>query len=136
VLGILFRPALGRLIDRIGERPVLVADAAVLALICLGYGLGPGLGWGAWGIRLAYACFVLDQLLFAVGMARTSYLKRIAVDPKDVTPTLSLGVSLDHAVSMTLPALGGLIWTHFGYPYVFVFAAAISAVNMAVCNLA
>lgn len=136
VLGILFKPALGRLIDRVGERPILVADAAVLALICLGYGFGPSLPLGPWGIRLAYACFVLDQMLFAVGMARTSYLKRIAVDPSDLTPTLSLGVSIDHAVSMSLPALGGLLWMRYGYPYVFAAAAAISVVNIFVCNLA
>ena len=91
---------------------------------------------GAWGVRLAYACFVLDQMLFAVGMARTSYLKRIAVDPNDLTPTLSLGVSIDHAVSMSLPALGGLLWMRYGYPYVFAVAAAISVVNIFLCNLA
>lgn len=136
ILGIVFRPLLGRLIDRIGERPILVVDAALLALICIGYGVGPNLAWGSWGIRLAYTCFVLDQMLFAVGMARVSYLKRIAVDPKDLTPTLSLGVSIDHAVSMSLPALGGLIWLHYGYPAVFWLAAGISIVNMVVCSQA
>lgn len=136
LLGIVFKPALGRLIDRIGERPILVADAAVLTLVCLGYGFGPSLPLGVWGVRLAYLCFVLDQMLFAVGMARTSYLKRIAVDANDLTPTLSLGVSIDHAVSMSLPALGGLLWVHYGYPYVFAAAAAISVVNIFVCNMA
>lgn len=136
LLGIVFKPLLGRLIDRWGERPILVADAAVLTLVCLGYGFGPSLPIGVWGVRLAYACFVLDQMLFAVGMARTSYLKRIAVDPNDLTPTLSLGVSIDHAVSMSLPALGGLLWMRYGYPYVFLVAAAISVVNIFVCNLA
>ncbi len=136
LLGIVFRPLLGRMIDRIGERPILVADAAVLALICIGYGIGPSLSWGPWGVRLAYACFVLDQVLFAVGMARVSYLKRIAVDSKDLTPTLSLGVSIDHAVSMSLPALGGLIWLHYGYASVFWVAAVISLVNMIVCSQA
>ena len=136
LLGIVFKPALGRLIDRIGERPILVADAAVLTLVCLGYGFGPSLPLGVWGVRLAYLCFVLDQMLFAVGMARTSNLKRIAVDANDLTPTLSLGVSIDHAVSMSLPALGGLLRVHYGYPYVFAAAAAISVVNIFVCNMA
>jgi len=135
-LGIVFKPALGRLIDRIGERPILVADAAVVVLICLGYGFGPSLPWGPWGIRLAYACFVLDQMLFAVSMARTAYLKRIAVDPADLTPTLSLGVSIDHAVSMSLPTVGGLLWMRYGYPYVFAVAAFLSFANIFLCNLA
>jgi len=136
LLGIAFRPALGWLIDKIGERPLLVADALVLAGVCVGYGFGPGLPWGPWGLRIAYACFVLDQMLFATGMARTSYLRRIAVRESDITPTLSLGVSIDHAVSMTLPIAGGLIWAAFGYPYVFALAAVISLVNALVCNLA
>lgn len=136
LLGIVFKPALGWLIDRVGERPVLMADALVTALICLGYGFGPGLVPGPWGLRLAYACFVLDQMLFAVGMARTSYLQRIEVKAGDLSPTLSMGVSIDHAVSMSLPILGGLIWARYGYPYVFLLAAAISMVNLFVCNLA
>ena len=136
LLGIAFKPALGWLIDRVGERPVLMADAVVTGLICLGYGFGPGLPLGPWGLRLAYACFVLDQMLFAVGMARTSYLRRIEVKEGDLSPTLSMGVSIDHAVSMSLPILGGLIWARYGYPYVFVLAAAISVVNLFVCSLA
>lgn len=136
LLGIAFKPALGWLIDRVGERPILVVDAFILALICLGYGFGPGLLPGPWGLRLAYACFVLDQMLFAVGMARTSYLRRIEVKEGDLSPTLSMGVSIDHAVSMSLPALGGLIWARFGYPYVFAAAALISLINVFVCNMA
>lgn len=136
LLGIVFKPALGRLIDRVGERPVLVADAFVSILICLGYGFGPDLLRDPWGLRLSYACFVLDQMLFAVGMARTSYLRRIEVREGDLSPTLSMGVSIDHAASMTVPILGGLIWSRFGYPYVFAAAAAISLVNLFVCSLA
>ncbi len=136
ILGIVFRPALGWLIDKFGERPILVADAMVLTIVCLGYGFGPGLSLGPWGLRIAYACFVIDQMLFAVGMARTSYLKRIAVREEDLTPTLSLGVSIDHAVSMSLPIVGGLMWAAYGYPVVFGMAALISFINMFVCNFA
>jgi hypothetical protein len=46
--------------------------------------------------------------------------------PEDLTPTLSLGVSIDHTVSMTVPFLGGLLWMYAGYPAVFGAAACIA----------
>ncbi|MGE5577628.1 MAG: MFS transporter [Syntrophothermus sp.] len=130
VLGIGFRPLLGKLIDLLGERAILVGEAVALVFICLGYGYGPQLGQGTYGLWLVYLCFVLDQLLFAVGMARTTYLNKIAESPADLTPTLSLGISIDHAVSMTIPILGGLVWSRYGYQSVFLGAAAIAMVNI------
>lgn len=70
----------------------------------------------------------------AVGMARTTYLRKIAQSDADVTPTLSMGISMDHIVSMTIPALGGLVWELFGYQYVFVGAAVIALINLFMAN--
>lgn len=133
VLGIIIKPLLGWFIDRIGERLVLMTDAILLFLICLGYGYGPTLGPGQWGVWLIYLCYVLDQVLFAVNMARTTYLSKIADSRSDLTPTLSLGVSLDHAVSMTIPAIGGLVWARYGYPAVFLGAAFIAIISLIMC---
>ena len=59
---------------------------------------------------------MLDHILFALRVARTTYLKKIAVDPADITPTISLGITIDHAVAMTLPILSGYIWERYGPP--------------------
>ena len=69
-------------------------------------------------------------MLNATSMARATYLKKIAVDPADVSPTLSMGLSIDHAVSMVVPWLGSLVWNAFGYEYVFVFGALIAVGNL------
>jgi len=69
---------------------------------------------------------VLDLLLFGVNMARTTYLSKIAVKPEDVSPTLALGVTINHAVSMSLPAVGGLMWMSLGHSAVFMAAACIA----------
>ena len=69
------------------------------------------------------------SLMFATGMARTTYLDKIAVEKSDLAPTLSLGVSLDHLVSMTVPTLGGLLWDRSGYAYVFLAAAVLAVLN-------
>jgi len=128
-VGIVFQPQLGRLIDRLGERAVLAADALLMIGVCLGYGFAHRLPL-AQPVHLVYVCYVLDQILFACGIARATYLDKIADSEADIHASLSLGVSIDHAVSMSIPALGGLAWQRFGFPYVFLGAAAIALGNL------
>ncbi len=130
VIGIFFKPWLGRMIDRIGERPILIGEALSLIMVCLVYGFAGHLGLGSLGVYLVYLCYIADQVLFAVSMARTTYLHKQLVHEEDFTPTLSLGVSLDHFVAMSIPALGGLLWEAWGYEAIFVAAAMIAAVNL------
>ena len=65
-------------------------------------------------------------------MARTTYMKKIALKPEDVSPSLSLGTSIDHVVTIFLPILGGLAWYKGGpggYRYVFLGGAVIALLN-------
>jgi len=128
-IGIIFQPQLGKLIDRLGERAILMCDALLLIGVCLGYGFARELPL-ARPVHLVYVCYALDHILFAAGMARTTYLDKIAESEADVHASLSVGVSIDHAVSMSIPALGGWVWMGYGFPYVFLGAAGI-----ALCNL-
>jgi hypothetical protein len=77
-----------------------------------------------------YVCYVLDHVLFATGMARATYLDKIAEKETDIHASLSVGVTIDHAVSMSLPTLGGMLWMAYGFPYVFVAAAVLAALNL------
>jgi len=130
LLGVLFQPALGRAIDRFGERAVLIVDSLVIFGICMGYGYGHRLPDPRLGLGLLCACLVLDQLFFGVDMARDTYLAKIARRPEDVAPSLSLGVSINHAVSMSLPALGGWAWARYGHPVVFLGAAGVAVLML------
>lgn len=59
----------------------------------------------------------------------------MAETPADISPTLSLGISIDHIVAMFLPMLGGLAWRSAGergYRWVFLGGAAIAAINFVV----
>jgi len=118
-LGVVFRQAFGEAVDRFGERKVFYADAAILFVICAGFALSRN-------IWVLYALYILDNLMFATRIARTTYLDKIAVDRKDIPATLSLGVTLDHAASMTVPVLGGLLWAACGYPAVFWTASVVA----------
>lgn len=128
VLGMLFQPLLGHAIDRFGERRVLMVDALLIAGVCVGYGYGHLLSHRNLALGMLYGCFVLDQLLFGTGMARDTYLAKIAVRQEDVAPSLSLGVSINHIVSMSIPFAGGLIWMRYGHGAVFAGAAGVAAI--------
>lgn len=134
-IGIFFHPLLGRLIDRLGERTILVGNAVGVFVICLGYGLSHHLQSQWLLLHILYACFVCDHLLFGTSMARTTYLSKIALRREDISPTLALGVSLDHVISMLVPALGGMLWVSYGYPAVFYAAAAVAVVMLGLALL-
>jgi len=119
VAGLVVRPLVGRLIDRWGERRSLVLEGVLLATVCATYsvaGLYPG--WRP-ALYAAMSAYVLDQLCFAVSMARTTYLSKIAESPEDIPGSLAAGMSIDHVVSMTVPIVGGAVWAAFGFQYVF-----------------
>jgi hypothetical protein len=135
VLGIVFKPALGRMIDHLGERFVLMADAVLLIGVCLGYGFGRSLLPAPFALFLVYACYVMDMLLFSMEMARSIYLDKIALSREDVAPSLTLGVSIDHSVSMSIPSLGGLIWALYGFQWVFAGAAGVAFITLFAASL-
>ena len=129
VLGIFFKPALGAAIDRLGERTIIMAESVALTAVCLGYGFAGDVFPAAVVLAVVYACFLGDSLLFACIMARTTYLSKIVENKNDLTPTLSMGVSVDHTVSMTIPFFAGLLWESAGFRYVFLVAAVLAMLN-------
>ncbi len=131
--GMLFKPYVGRLIDDRGEKFVLGAEAVFLFAVCIGYAvaekLGAALNVASLALVITAGCYIIDQLLTAAGMARATYVKKIAEKAEDISPTLSMGISMDHAVSMLVPFAGSLIWNAFGYQAVFITGAFIAVMN-------
>ncbi len=130
VIGILFQPALGWMIDHLGERTVLASEAILLVLVCFGYGFSKFLLPEGVAFYFVCACYLLDQMLMSVGMARSTYMKKIAMDEGDIQPALTAGITIDHIFSISAALLGGLIWNAFGFQYVFLFGAGIALVNL------
>lgn len=124
------RKLIGRWIDRRGERFVLTLEAVLLFAICLGYAFSARIFPAGVAVIIIAGCYVIDNSMSAVEMARSTYVRKIAVDLSDVTPTLSTGVSLQHIASMVIPVFGGLLWTAVGYPAVFIAAAVIAFLNL------
>jgi predicted MFS family arabinose efflux permease len=129
VIGIFFKPMLGKAIDKLGERFILTAEAAILVFVCLGYGFSKSIFSETTAMFIVFACYILDQMLIAVTMARATYLQKIAVKPEDVSQTLTMGVSIDHIFSIFLAVFGGFVWVKWGYQYVFLIGAIIAVIN-------
>ena len=140
-LGMFFMPQLGKWIDRFGVKKLLYADALSFIFVYLCYGaLSQGFNTGAlakvgFPLLLTCALFVVDRLSSQMGIIRTIYLKSIARDNADVTPTLSLAMMMDHIVSIIVGVTGGLAWVKFGSHYIFYAVAALSLVNLVVAIL-
>ncbi len=128
LIGLWLQPMLGRFIDHFGEKRILMVDSVLVATVCAGYGCAHLIGNQALALWVLYVCYVTDHLLFGVNMARTTYLSKIAIKPEDVSPTLSMGVTINHIVSMSVPALGGLMWVYWGHHTVFIAAAGIAVI--------
>lgn len=124
------RKLIGKLIDSRGERFVLTLEAILLFAICLGYAFSGRIFSASVAVVIIAGCYVIDNSMSAVEMARSTYVRKIAVDLADVTPTLSTGVSLQHIASMVIPIFGGLLWLHVGYQAVFMAAAVIAFLNL------
>lgn len=130
-IALVFRPLLGLAIDRWGERMVIIVESIILITICIFYGFAPLWMPAHIALTVIMACYIIDQLLFAVHISRTTYLNRIADSQSDIAPTLSMGLTIDHAVSMIVPMGGGLVWAYFGVQWVFAAAGVIALLNLA-----
>lgn len=129
IIGILFQPILGRAIDKLGEKFVLASEAVLLVFVCLGYGFGKSVFSENTAFAIACACYLLDQVLMSVSMARSTYMKKIALQESDIQPALSASITIDHFFSIGIALIGGVIWNQFGFQYVFLFGVLIAVVN-------
>jgi len=137
-LGIFFIPWAGRLADRLGIKTMMYAEGFSFIGIYILFGIfSAGLMSGSFAaagvsVFIVYVLFIIDRMTMQLGMIRALYLRTIALDKSEITPTLSTGMSLDHAISIICAFLGGLVWEAWGPQYVFFIAAVLSLGNVIV----
>lgn len=116
IIGLFTQPFIGWSIKRFGERNVTIFDSVALSLLCLAYAFAPGLLPLHWTVVVITVCFVLDNLLFALGMARNTYLAKISESPQDITSGIYTGIAINHVASISYGVIGGIIWARTGGP--------------------
>jgi len=126
VINWLAAPAIGRLIDRTGERRVLMFYSGCMVLFFIGYAFISS-RLALWGL------FILDNALFSLGMALTTYVRKIA-PVSEHTPTLSMGVAMNHVAAVLVPLAGAFLWKYAGFRSAFLGGAAIAVVGVWVAS--
>jgi predicted MFS family arabinose efflux permease len=120
---IFLNPLLGRLMDRLGYKIILVADTVILFFLCLVYGFSHRFFDQQTAFIIVSVAFVLDAMLFMVGMARAKYVKTLAESKEEITTALSAGISINHLISILIAVAGGLLWESLGLEVLFSMAA-------------
>jgi len=123
-IGYFLSPRVGRLIDRVGERKVLVFYYSFVTLMFIGYAF-------LQGKYILYAVYILDNATFVFNTGLTTYVNKIA--PKsEHRPTLSMGVAANHVASVTMPFVGGILWATLGYRWAFLIGIPAAAASISI----
>lgn len=125
-LNIYTRQMMGGLVDRFGERKILIFNYSVLIFIFLGYAY-------VTYIPLLYVLYCLDNVLFGFSMAKTTYLDKIA-PREDVTACLAFGITLNHVSAVSLLPAVGFLWGEYGNAMPFLIGVAILVLSIIVSN--
>lgn len=127
--GILFSPLIGRIIDKLGYKFVMVTDTLLLVLVCLLYGFAHRIF--SPGIAFIVVCvnYILDSIISLASMASNIYVQRIASNQDEITATLSTGISVNHVISIFIALMGGWIWKVTGIEVLFSLSAFLGLLN-------
>jgi predicted MFS family arabinose efflux permease len=120
---IIVAPLVGKLLDKIGYKKIILVDSLLLIFVCFIYGFSHRIFTPTVAFVVVSVIFVIDAVLFTVGMSRAMYVKTLSKSSEEVTSTLSTGLSINHFVSIFIAMGGGLLWEALGVETLFSLAA-------------
>jgi MFS family permease len=129
VFGTIFSPFMGRLIDRLGYKFVMVTDTLLLVAVCILYGFAHRIFPANVAFIVVCVNYVLDSIISLASMASNVYVQSIASSREEITATLSTGVSVNHVISILIALLGGYIWDVVGIEALFTLSAVLGVIN-------
>ena len=131
ICGFFCAPLVGRIIDRVGYKAVMISDTLILVIVCFFYGFAHHL----FPMHIAfYICcvnYVLDSIISMASMASSVYVKDISDSAEEVRATISTGISVNHLISVLIALFGGWIWRGLGIETLFILSAVLGLCNSA-----
>ncbi len=124
-------PIVGKIIDRLGYKVVMVADTLILVIVCFFYGFAHHIFPKDVAFIICCANYVLDAVISLASMASNVYVKDLADNPEEVKATISTGVSINHVITIFIALCGGWIWESLGIETLFVASAVLGLANSA-----
>jgi len=121
VINYFLNPLIGKAIIRFGERKVLSLEYSSLVMIFIGYAFVESK-------MIIATLYVLDHIFFNFSMGIRTYFQKIG-DPKDISPSMAVGFTINHIAAVIIPALGGLMWI-LDYRIPFIAGAVMSAISL------
>ena len=129
LINIFFNPLIGRIIDKLGYRMVMIGDTCILFFVCLVYGFAGRFFSHQTAQMVISVAFIMDMMLSNASIASSIYVGRISENKEEMTSTLSTGLSLNHLVSVLIALAGGVIWENVGVGVLFSMAAVMAVGN-------
>lgn len=124
-------PIVGKIIDKLGYKTVMIADTLLLAVVCFFYGFAHHL----FPMRTAfYVCcvnYILDSVISLAAMAANVYVQDISETQDEIQKTVSTGLSVNHLITVLIALFGGWIWKTLGVETLFVLSAILGLFNSA-----
>ena len=131
VCSYLASPIVGRIIDRIGYKVVMISDTLILVIVCFFYGFAHHLFPMHIAFIICCANYVLDAVISLASMAANVYVQDLADNGEEVKATISTGLSVNHLVTILVALFGGWIWKTLGIETLFILSAVLGLCNSA-----
>ncbi|MBP5163715.1 MAG: MFS transporter [Spirochaetales bacterium] len=131
ICGTILSPYVGKLIDRIGYKTVMISDTLLLVIVCFFYGFSEYF----FSVRVSFviccAMYVMDSIISLASMASNVYVQELSDGPEETRATIATGVSVNHFVTIFVALLGGWVWRATGIQTLFTISAVIGLLNSA-----
>jgi len=124
-------PIVGRIIDRIGYKAVMVADTLLLVIVCFFYGFAHHIFPHEVASVVCCVAYILDSIISLASMASNVYVQDLADNQEEVKATISTGVSINHLITIFIALCGGWIWQVLGIELLFIISAVLGLCNSA-----
>lgn len=127
----LLSPLVGKLIDRVGYKAVMVSDTLILVVVCFFYGFAEHFFPTNVSFVICCCMYVLDSVISLASMASNVYVQDLSDSPEETRATIATGVSVNHFVTIFVALLGGWVWKITGIETLFTISAVIGLLNSA-----
>ena len=124
-------PLVGRIIDKVGYKTVMVADTLILVIVCFFYGFAHHLFPRDIAFIVCCINYILDAVISQASMAANVYVQELADSPDETKATISTGVSINHVITIFIALFGGWIWQTLGIELLFIISAILGLCNSA-----
>ena len=124
-------PIVGRIIDKLGYKVVMVSDTLILVIVCFFYGFAHDIFPKDVAFIVCCVNYVLDSVISLAAMASNVYVQDLADNQDEVKATISTGVSINHVITIFIALFGGWIWETLGMETLFIASAVLGLCNSA-----